>query len=208
MEMDVLVAGSLDITGIWSLISIVWIIVVIILYKVFGILGGSLCCCVTFLLCLICSGDPIQTDGSSIGGTSNEFVTEPDGVNRYANGGIITNRNRTKFIGKNNYRKDDGIFSMGHGPDGKPEQYFIPEKEMYVDDGSWMMKSTGEHPWEDDDEHYYIYSETVNQFNVPTKYGGEGLSTKTYHPAAAIWIFGIGALPVIIGGSVLRRVWG
>ena len=60
-----------------------------------------------------------------------------------------------------------------------------------------MMKSTGERITDDD---YYIYNKPYSPANVSIEAGGWGCPEWVYHPASPTYIFGIGALPALLGG--------
>ena len=87
--------------------------------------------------------------------------------------------------------------SWVYGDWGHPDGYLYKDKH-----GEIVKVNTGRPPTDDD---YYIYNKVIDNMHTPKSAGGGGIPQWVYHPASSTYIFGFGALPVIIGGMLLTR---
>ena len=186
MEMNILaeIMSKGDIKGVWCIASILWIFIVLILYAPNPIFGSCSCAGI-FLFCAVFLGD------SGAGGPGMQYT--PNKV-------FITNASQTKFLERNkcNINHEDCWFSTptsrGYGED----TLYIPANEMIIIDGRHGMKPDARLPEADD---YYVYNETIDPINLAVEHGGDGVPTWLYHPASALYIFGLAGLPMIFAGG-------
>lgn len=183
------ITSKWDISGVICLAAIPCLIIVLLAYST-GTWGGSCTCLILFIITLFATGD--------VGDAGSGSSLKP-------NKAFITNSSQTKMIERYKYSINDPncIFSIrDNGTSSALDNYavFIPAEEMYVEDGWYKIKTTGERPSDDD---YYLYDETISPVNVPVEVGGWGIPQWIYHPAAPIWIFGIGGLPALLGGMFI-----
>lgn len=177
------ITNTWDITGIFCLASILWIIIIIIMYQG-GFIAGSFGSCLALLIVLGVTGN-------------NGEGFDP---------GYITNKNQTKWLKMDQAdRWEEG--SLYHTVNSWTDTYtddydiWIPADELFIDEkGSYRMKSTGDDPFNDRDENFYIW-EAVTRSNTPVDEGGWGVPQWLYHPASARWLFALAAAPGILAGG-------
>lgn len=236
-----------DPSGVICLASILWMIIVLIAYA-FGPISGSFTCCIFFVIALCATMDSrSQSGGGSI------VVTEH----------MITNRSETKWLKQPTGRdldKGNAFFMITTEGTSTPlddEQWFIPDEEIMIVDGSKRMKPDGRKihsysfarpeilknrdwsnpngwvygDWGDSDSYlyknkhgkivkvntgrppkdddFYIINKIIDNMHVPKEFGGWGWPQWVYHPASAVYVFGIGALPIILmSGLVVGKATG
>lgn len=198
MNFEILaLSDRIDLSGLLCLATILWVIILIIAYC-FGPIVGSFTCFIFFIIALFGT-----MDSRSQGGGGSLMVTE----HFIANG-------HGKFIKQFKYsiNHPDCIFSIpldrGVLPydGGDNNTYFLPAEERKLINGIWVMKTTGKLP-EDDD--FYVYNVIIDRAHAPVEVGGWGWSQWVYHPASAVYVFGIGALPsIVIGGMIVGKATG
>ena len=193
-----------EITSMWSpmgMLSVVGVLCLIIaaIAYAFGPWSGSCTCLLLLFFCIFALG---PGEGGSNGGGG--------GIAYSANRRMIANRDQTRIIekGKHNISDPDCIFyidTMGTQTPLDDEQLFIPAEEMTEIFGRYHMSATGKEV--DISKDGYIYNEPYSPANVAKEYGGMGIPIWLYHPGGPIWVFGIGALPALLGGMfVASRV--
>ncbi len=79
-----------------------------------------------------------------------------------------------------------------------------PDTLLYKNnDGVWVNGKTHQPPTDDD---YYLPKVKIDRMNAPVEFGGEwGLAQWVYHPASAIYCFGLGMLPLLGLGAALKN---
>lgn len=87
------------------------------------------------------------------------------------------------------------VYGERYGNWGHPDNY------LYKKDGVLVKVNTGKPPIDDD---YYIWNKPFDPKNVAKAYGGGGVPTWLYHPAAPIWIFGFFGIGAFIGGAIIK----
>ncbi len=186
------ITDRFDPSGLLCLATILWVAIALIAYC-FGPIAGSFSCFVFFVIALFGTAD-----SRSQGGGGSLMVTEH----------MIANKSQTKFIKQFEYsiNHPDCIFSIpldrGVLPfdGGDNNIYFLPAEERKLINGIWVMKTTGKLP-EDDD--FYIYNVIIDRAHAPVEAGGWGWPQWVYHPASAVIVFGIGALPIIVMSGII-----
>lgn len=179
-----MLAGIINIwdpSGIWCFASLIWLIIIGSAYKAHWLVA-SITCSTIFLLAVLTIGT----------------------------GDYVCNENHTKWMKKNNCLTDteryDCVFEqMNTHTDDRSDDYwvFIPEEELYRITGPYnsqpmKMKINDEKPSDNPDEHYYNYSKDVTLSSIPQW---------LYHPASALWLFGIAGLPaLVLMGFVLSEL--
>jgi len=224
MDMFILaeITSKMDISGVWCLASILFLAIALFAYC-FGPFSGSCTCLAFFVIAIFATGDVgddasgadnIRPNSSYIANKSQTKIIErykyntdyglfgywraksgysPDDVAYFipgeemnkvdmATGKILTDE-ETAIDYSFHYDKVTGMVVRN-----------VPERDKWW---IWVMKTTGKPPTDDD---YYLYDETIDPINAPVEAGGSGVPQWVYHPASPVYIFGIGGLPVLLGG--------
>lgn len=183
------ITSKMDITGVFCLASIVFIVIALFAYS-FGPFSGSCTCLTFFVIAIFATGDSSESEGP---------------LAHKANKAFIANSSQTKWIEKDKYsiNHPDCIFdtpiSLGFGD----ETIFLPAEERVIKGGMWVLKSTGEGATFED---YYIYNKTFSPANVSREAGGMGVPQWLYHPASPVYIFGLAGLPALLGGMFVAKM--
>jgi hypothetical protein len=184
------ITSKWDISGVFCLASIPFLIILLIAYSK-GPWSGSCTCLIFFFIATLATGD--MGDAGS-------------GSSMTPNSTFIKNKSKTKTLERYKYSIDDPkcIFRIVYGVTSSSENYsiFIPAEEMMVVDGMRKMISDGEEIGEDD---YYLYDETYAPANVSVADGGYGVPQWLYHPASPVYIFGAGGALALLGGMFIAK---
>lgn len=193
MSMLAEITSKMDISGVFCLASIVFIIIAILAFST-GPWSGSGICLLFFIIAMFATGDSSESEGP---------------LAHHANKAFIANESQTKWIEKDKYdinhpdARFDTPTSRGYGEDTTflPGE-LIERKHVSEDWAPWVMKDTGKEITSDD---YYLYDKTFSPANVSREHGGMGIPQWVYHPASPVWIFGLCGTPALLGGMFLSR---